>query len=72
MVGFYVPWLAGEPGGTDPEIEDVRWFEREQVERAAGRDDAWVDGTEDGSLLLPPRSAIARRMVEAWLAGAGG
>ena len=31
MLGFTVPWISGEPPGTDPELEDVRWFVREEV-----------------------------------------
>ena len=36
----------------------------------AAADDSW-DTPDDGgdSLLLPPRSAIARRLIEGWLAG---
>lgn len=71
MIGFIVPWRDGEPGGSDPEIEDVRWFDREVVAEAAGRDEEW-DGTEAaGELQLPPRSAIARRLIERWLRDPG-
>lgn len=68
MLGFIVPWAAGEPGGTDPELEDVRWFTRGQVASAGARDDNW-DGDRggDAELLLPPRLAIARRLVDHWL-----
>lgn len=68
MIGFVVPWRAGEPGGTDPELEDVRWFERAAVAEAAERDERWDGATTAGELQLPPRSAIARRLVEGWLA----
>jgi NAD+ diphosphatase len=68
MLGFTVPWVAGEPGGTDPELEDVRWFTRDQIEAATRREDSW-DGAPaaDVELLLPPRLAIARSLVEHWL-----
>jgi NAD+ diphosphatase len=68
MLGFTVPWVAGEPGGTDPELEDVRWFARGEIEAATEREDSW-DGAPGGDteLLLPPRLAIARRLIEHWL-----
>jgi NAD+ diphosphatase len=71
MLGFSVPWLAGEPGGTDPELEDVRWFTREEIAAASAHDDDnWVDDpAAEVALLLPPRLAIARRLVEHWLGG---
>jgi NAD+ diphosphatase len=56
MLGFSAPWVAGDPVRQEDEIEDVRWFSRAEVAR------------EDG-LLLPPRHAIARRLIEGWLAG---
>jgi NAD+ diphosphatase len=60
MLGFSVPWVAGEPVRQEDEIEDVRWFSREEVAAAA----SW-DG--EGDLLLPPRHAIARRLIDGWL-----
>jgi NAD+ diphosphatase len=60
MLGFVAPWVSGEPSIGDEELEDVRWFEREQVEAA-------VEGR--GDLRLPPRLAIARRLIDGWLAG---
>jgi NAD+ diphosphatase len=71
MLGFEAPWAGGEPGGRDEELQDVRWFTREQVAAAAreGRDD-WdlPPPGERRPLLLPPRAAIARRLIENWLA----
>lgn len=69
MLGFIAPWLEGDIGGADEELEDARWFGRDEV-AAAAADDSW-DTPHDGgdSLLLPPRSAIARRLIEGWLAG---
>jgi NAD+ diphosphatase len=67
MVAFEVPWLAGEPGGRDPELQDVRWFSHGEVAEAAARNESW-DGEAEGALQLPPRSAIARRLLERWLA----
>jgi NAD+ diphosphatase len=54
MLGFEAPWAGGEPGGRDDELQDVRWFGFEEV-------------AAPGHPLLPPRSAIARRLIEGWL-----
>ena len=59
MLGFTAPWRSGEPRRVDAELEDVRWFERAELGAAA-------DGRES-PLGLPPRFAIARRLIEHWL-----
>jgi NAD+ diphosphatase len=59
MLGFIAPWRGGDPRRIDAELEDVRWFERAQVEAA-------VRG-EHGPPGLPPRFAIARRLLEHWV-----
>jgi len=72
MLGFTCRWAGGELGGIDDELQDVRWFDRREVEAAAeeGGSEVWLQGSGDGGrLLLPPRSAIARRLIEGWLAG---
>jgi NAD+ diphosphatase len=53
MLGFLARWTEGEPAVGDGELEDVRWFTREEI--AAGQ------------AQLPPRQAIARRLIEEWL-----
>ncbi len=69
MLGFTVPWTSGEPGGADPELEDVRWFSRDEIAAATASEDNWDGRPPDGAeLLLPPRLAIARRLIEHWLA----
>ena len=60
MLGFVAPWESGEPAVNDHELEDTGWFARAQVQAA-------VEG--DTELKLPPRLAIARRLIEHWLAG---
>jgi NAD+ diphosphatase len=61
MLGFQAEYVSGEIAAADDELEDARWFTRAELEAAAAADDgAW--------LLLPPRMAIARRLVDAWLA----
>jgi NAD+ diphosphatase len=60
MLGFFARHVAGEPHAVDAELEDVRWFERSELEEAAaGR----------GGVQLPPRLAIARRLIDEWLQG---
>jgi NAD+ diphosphatase len=58
MVGFHARWAGGEPAVGDGELEDVRWFERDEL-RAIAR------GQTD--LHLPPPVAIARRLIDEWL-----
>jgi NAD+ diphosphatase len=58
MVGFHARWAGGEPAVGDGELEDVRWFERDEL-RAIAR------GETD--LHLPPPVAIARRLIDEWL-----
>ena len=60
MLGFTVPWTGGAPVRQEEEIEDVRWFSRAEVQAAA----SWG---QDAPLALPPRHAIARRLIESWL-----
>ena len=70
MLGFHVPWASGEPDASDDELQDARWFSRAEI-KAAARDDADDDwetpGDPGDELRLPPRLAIARRLIEAWL-----
>ena len=69
MLGFVVPYRSGELGGSDPELEDKRWFDRDEVAEAA-TEDSWSEPQDgDAPLLLPPRAAIARRLIEGWLRG---
>jgi NAD+ diphosphatase len=54
MLGFMADGDGAEPHTHDEELEDARWFSREQVRR--------------GEILLPPPQAISRQLIEAWLA----
>jgi NAD+ diphosphatase len=63
MLGFEATYAAGDPHPHDQELEDVRWFAREEVARA-------VAGDSDGELQVPPPLAIARRLMDGWLARA--
>jgi NAD+ diphosphatase len=59
MLGFFATYAGGEPSPRDEELEDVRWFARDELEAIrAGR----VDG-----FRLPPRIAIARTLIDTWL-----
>jgi NAD+ diphosphatase len=68
MLGFHATYAAGEPAPRDDELEDVRWFTRDEVAAAVADDPAWIDGPGVDRLLLPPRTAIARHLVDRWLA----
>jgi NAD+ diphosphatase len=58
MLGFTVPYVDGEAVARDGELEDARWFTREEIaDAAAGR----------GDMLLPPPVAIARTLIDRWL-----
>ena len=61
MLGFEASWVGGAPVAADGELEDVRWFTRGELSDAAAG---------HGSMLLPPPLAIARRLVDGWLASA--
>ena len=60
MLGFSAVATGGEPAPGDGELAEVRWFEREEVERAA---------RGEGELALSPPYSIARQLIDAWLAG---
>jgi NAD+ diphosphatase len=53
MLGFWARWAGGEPAVRDEELEDVGWFTREAIVA--------------GDVLLPPPTAIARRLIDEWL-----
>jgi len=70
MLGFTAGYAEGEPFARDGELEDVRWFSRAEVREAATQDGWWkVEAQDDAEvgLHLPPRVAIARRLLEGWL-----
>lgn len=58
MLGFRARYASGEAQTRDAELEDVRWFTREELAAAARG--------EDG-MHLPPPIAIARRLIEEWM-----
>jgi NADH pyrophosphatase NudC (nudix superfamily) len=58
MIGFHADYAGGDPRAADAELEDVRWFDRTELE-------AIVSGHTD--LHVPPPAAIARRLIDEWL-----
>ena len=58
MLGFTVRYVAGDAVASDGELEDARWFSREELEEAAAG---------HGETLLPPPVAIARTLIDGWL-----
>ena len=58
MIAFEAITDAPDEARPDgQEITEVKWFSRESLKKAA----------EDGSLLLPPKVSVARKMIEGWL-----
>ena len=53
MLGFLADGKGGVPRTHDEELEDVRWFSREQI--------------HSGEILLPPPESISRRLIDHWL-----
>lgn len=53
MLGFQARGDYAEPTLHDGELEDARWFSRDEL--------------RDGTVLLPPREAISRRLIDSWL-----
>jgi len=60
MIGCHAHALWGELTIDEAELEDARWFSRDEVALA-------VSGAENGPFLPPPRTAIARTLLEHWL-----
>jgi len=60
MLGFHASYAGGDPRVLDGELEDVRWFEREELAAIARGE---VEG-----MAVPPALAIARRLIDEFLA----
>jgi NAD+ diphosphatase len=61
MIGCEATFVEGEARIADAELEAVRWFTRDEIAAAAAGDPA-------APLLLPPSVAIARHLLDRWLA----
>lgn len=64
MIGFNALAEDGHPEPDPHEIEEVRWFSRDEVRATFGEAD---NPGRDGR-FLPRRDSIARALVNAWLA----
>lgn len=64
MIGFTARSDGGEPVADPHEIEDVRWFTRDEV---LGFGEADAPGAQ--GRFLPRKDSIARVLVESWLRG---
>jgi NAD+ diphosphatase len=67
MLGFHATYDGGEPAAIDGELEDVRWFTREQVVAAISGSTDWIDGPDADGLMVPPPTAIARVLLDRWV-----
>lgn len=62
MLGFRAEADGAQQPQVDGELEDARWFTREEIGAALAR-----DGHDDGTgLLLAPSISIARALIEDW------
>jgi NAD+ diphosphatase len=59
MLGFEAVYAAGDPHPHDRELQAVEWFTRDELTRAAAG---------DGNIGIPPPLAIARRLMDGWIA----
>ena len=62
MIGAIADSTGAELVIDRTELDDARWFRRDEVEAA-------LTGDEGASFLPPPRFAIARTLLEHWVAG---
>ena len=60
MIGCQAQALSATLTIDTTELDDARWFTRAEVERA-------VAGDHDAAFQPPPRTAIARTLLEHWL-----
>ncbi|KAI2642834.1 NUDIX hydrolase domain-like protein [Xylaria nigripes] len=58
--------------GNDPELEDAKWYDFDEVREALSKNSAFGDPTsegETGKLFVPPATAIANRLITAVVDG---
>ena len=60
MLGFHAVYAGGEPHIGDGELEDVRWFTRDEAREALA---------DRGPYRMPPLQAIAHRLIADWVTG---
>ena len=54
---------------NDDELEDARWFSRDEIVEALAKEDIGFFAAGDGSLRLPGPYAIAHDLIRAWVDG---
>ncbi len=62
MIGAHATALGDALVIDRNELDDARWFSRKEVVAALAAD-------PDATFQAPPRSAIARTLLEAWVDG---
>lgn len=62
MIGAHAEALDDSLAIDTNELDDARWFSREEIVRALANE-------EDASFQAPPRAAIARTLLELWVDG---
>lgn len=60
MLGFLADAEPDEPHANDDELEDARWFSRDEIGAALRGE------TRDEGVLLSPRLSISRWLIETW------
>jgi NAD+ diphosphatase len=60
MLGFRATALSTEITVDGTEIAAARWFDRDTLRTEVS----------DGTVVLPPRTSIARALIEDWFGGA--
>ena len=56
MLGFFAEGASTDITLLDNELEDARWFTRDEI----------INSVNDGSLVFPPSVAISFRLIEQW------
>lgn len=59
MIGFTAEALSEKIAAEEEELEEVRWFTREEIVREM----------ETGELTLPPEISLARQLIDGWRRG---
>jgi NAD+ diphosphatase len=73
MVGMIGEALSDKIELVDKELEDAKWFTREEVLAAFERPPAFSSAAEAVvGLKLPPQYAIAHSLIKYWAVGGSG
>ena len=71
MIGCHADAGSAEIDYDEWEMDDVRWFTREEIRRSLEQPAAQLGqpGLPDGALSLPGPMAIAHTLISAWSDG---